>query len=65
MARLDCTASTKKGEVLRFCDKHEGKNIALHFETNMYPDRWGDDIIHIFPPNKFKELIKVQKDLRI
>ena len=55
---LNCTASTKKKEVLDFCNKHKGKTIVLHYENNMR-DTFCDDDIQKFPSNKFKELIKV------
>ena len=59
MSRLDCTASTKKVEVINFCNKHKGKTIVVNFEHNIYPDRWGDDDIATYPPDKFDSLMKL------
>lgn len=55
---LNCTASTKKKEVLDFCNKHKGKIIVLHYENNMY-GTFCDDDIQKFSPDKFEELIKI------
>ena len=42
MDKLNCTASTSKGEVLHFCSSRIGRTITIHYENNMY-DGWGDD----------------------
>lgn len=59
MARLNCTCSTKKTEVINFCNKHKGKTITVNFETNFYPDRWGDDMIVDYTSDKFDSLMKL------
>lgn len=42
MDKIDCHSSTPKEELVEFVNKHKGKKIEIHYETNIGVG-WDDD----------------------
>ena len=56
---MRCHGGTKKEELLDFVGRNEGKKIEIHYEANLYPDRWGDDDFFTYDTSTEKHLSEI------